>query len=79
MKRRGIYKDIGIGGIIYLIIAIGLIILFLVSFILFLKTLLRKNSYKASVLHNIEQLQQENNMLLKELIQVLKEKKIDKL
>ncbi|MBJ8078141.1 DUF4083 family protein [Bacillus cereus group sp. N12] len=42
MNRRGIYKDIGIGGIIYLIIVIGLIILFFVSFILFLRTLLRK-------------------------------------
>ena len=68
-----------VGGIIYSIIVIGLVILFFISFILFLRTLLRNNSYKVDALRNIEQLQQENNMLLKELIQVLKEEKTDKL
>ena len=80
LKGRGFYmENFGIGGIIYLIIVIGPVVLFFVSFISFLRTLLRNNSYKASALHNIEQLQQENNILLKELIQVLKEEKTDKL
>lgn len=59
-----------IGSTIYLIFVLGIVGLLAVSLSLFVRTILRKSSQKTSSL----KLQKEQNELLRELIQVVKER-----
>ncbi|MCP8968459.1 DUF4083 family protein [Ectobacillus ponti] len=63
-----------VGPILYVILVCGLVILFCVSFTMFIRSLLRSSSRRSAAAQNTERLLEEQNALLRELIETVKQR-----